>query len=170
MDEAIPIKDLIHELRGQKVMIDSDLAKLYQVDTKVLNQAVKRNIKRFPDDFMFQLTKDEWGSLRSQIVTFEDDIRKYRPYVFTEHGILMLSSVLKSDIALEINIKIMRVFVQVRQQVFSQFNAHEQLGELRTLLMLYIEKNDKRVTDIVRVLNSLVASPQPKSSIGFKAE
>jgi hypothetical protein len=107
---------MIHEIRGCKVMIDSDLAALYQVETKVLNQAVKRNRERFPADFMFQLDEEEWQVLRSQNVTSKIDEkrggRRVAPYAFTEHGILMLSSVLKSDIAIEVNIKIMRVFVQ----------------------------------------------------------
>ena len=94
MNKVLQIKNLIYTIRGHRVMLDSDLAMLYEVETKVLNQAVKRNIKRFPSNFMFQLTKDEWLSLRSQIVTFRNDIRKYTPYAFTEQGVAMLSSVL----------------------------------------------------------------------------
>ena len=84
MNEVVQIKNLIYTIRGHRVMLDSDLAMLYEVETKVLNQAVKRNLKRFPPNFMFQLTKDEWLNLRSQIVTFRNDIRKYTPYAFTE--------------------------------------------------------------------------------------
>ena len=95
--EELPIADIIHEIRGQKVMLDSDLAHLYGVEPKRLNEAVKRNIKRFPPEFMFQLTDEEWKSQRSQIATFSKNSRKYKPFAFTEHGILMLSSVLNSD-------------------------------------------------------------------------
>ena len=93
-NELHKIKSLIHEIRGHRVMLDSDLAELYEVEVKRLNESVKRNIKRFPLEFMFQLTDVEWHNLRSQIATFNKDTRKYKPYVFTEHGVLMLSSVL----------------------------------------------------------------------------
>ncbi|GHT59664.1 DNA-binding protein [Spirochaetia bacterium] len=169
MDEALPIPSMIHEIRGCKVMLDSDLAQLYQVGTKVLNQAVKRNMERFPQDFMFQLNTEEWESLRSQFVTFSRDSRKYKPYAFTEHGILMLSSVLKSEIAIDVNIKIMRVFVQMRQYALAQTGTNEQILELRKLLLLYIERNDKRVDDIIRALNGFIASPPPPTKpIGFR--
>ncbi|MFP3041999.1 ORF6N domain-containing protein [Treponema primitia] len=172
MDEVIPIHTLIHEIRGCKVIIDSDLAALYQVETKVLNQAVKRNIGRFPLDFMFQLTEDEWQTLRSQIVTSKIDEkrggRRVAPYAFTEHGILMLSSVLKSDTAIDVNIKIMRVFIQMRQYVLSQTGTNEQIMELRKLLLLYIENNDKRVEDILQALNRFIANPPVSKPIGFR--
>ena len=119
----INIESLIRIIRGQKVMFDSDLAMLYGVETRSLNQAVRRNLKRFPDDFMFQLTKEEWNVLRSQIVTLEDSKsqiatlkngrgqhRKFLPHVFTRNGIGMLSSVLRSETAVEVNIRIMRAF------------------------------------------------------------
>ena len=96
-NELLKIQGMIHEIRGYKAMIDSDLAVLYGVEVRTLNQAVKRNISRFPTDFMFQLTADEWKNLRSQFVIFKNDTRKFKPYVFTEHGILMLSSVLNSE-------------------------------------------------------------------------
>ena len=103
--DLVEIKNLIYVIRGQKVMLDSDLASLYEVETKYLNRAVKRNIQRFPDEFMFQLTKSEWEDLRCQFVTFKKDVRKYLPYVFTEQGVAMLSSVLNSEQAIQINIK-----------------------------------------------------------------
>ena len=130
-------------------MLDSDLAQLYGIELKVMNQAVKRNIGRFPSDFMFQLTDEEWKNLRSQIVTFSKDTRKYKPYAFTEHGILMLSSVLNSNRAININIQVMRIFIQMRHYVLSQTGTNDQIAELRKLLMLYIEKNDKRVNEII---------------------
>ena len=106
-NELILIQDLIHEIRGKKVMLDFDLAKLYQVETKALNQAVKRNIKRFPPDFMFQLTADEVLENRSQFVTALNRNVSAPPFAFTEQGVAMLSGVLKSDVAIEANIAIM---------------------------------------------------------------
>jgi phage regulator Rha-like protein len=115
MNDLAQIQNLIYVIRGQRVMLDSDLAQLYEVETKVLNQAVKRNITRFPDNFMFQLSKNEWLNLRSQIVTFSGDIRKYTPYAFTEQGVAMLSSVLRSEKAIQVNIQIMNTFVKMRE-------------------------------------------------------
>jgi len=161
------IQNMVYEIRGQKVMLDRDLAALYGVELKVMNQAVKRNIGRFPSDFMFQLTSIEWSNLRSQFVTFSNDTRKYKPYVFTEHGILMLSSVLNSDKAIKINIQIMRIFVKLRHYTLSYSSTNEQIAELRKLLMLYIEKNDKRVNEIILVLNNLIAEPPKTKRIGF---
>jgi hypothetical protein len=166
------IQNLIYEIRGQKVMLDSDLAALYEVELRSLNQAVKRNIGRFPEDFMFQLTDDERNSLRSQNVISNDEEdslrsqfatsksnrggRRYAPYVFTEQGVSMLSSVINSERAIEVNISIMRTFVQLRHYVLSNSGTNEQIAELRKLLMLYIEKNDKRVNEIIIVLNNLI--------------
>ena len=164
------LQKLIYELRGQKIMLDSDLAALYEVETKRLNESVKRNIKRFPLEFMFQLTEGEWANLRSQFATFSKDTRKYRPYVFTEHGILMLSSVLNSDRAIDVNIQIMKVFVQMRHYAFSQNSTNEQIAELRKLLMLYIEKNDKRVNEIIIALNNLIDQPPKTKTIGFHTD
>jgi hypothetical protein len=166
------IKNLIYEIRGQKVMLDSDLAALYGVELKVMNQAVKRNIGRFPPDFMFQLTNDEWNSLKSQIVTSKNSRggRRYVPYVFTEQGVSMLSSVINSERAIEVNINIMRTFVKLRQYVLSKSDTDEQIAELRKLLMLYIEKNDKRVNEIIIALNNLIEQPPKTKSIGFNAE
>jgi hypothetical protein len=176
MAKSTPVKNMIFTLRGQRVMLDSDLAKLtsgkqlYEVETRRINEAVKRNLSRFPADFMFQLTEKEWAILRSQIAIFNNDTRKYRPYAFTEHGILMLSSVLRSDVAVDVNIKIMRVFVKMRQYALSPPDTNGQIAELRKLLLLYVEKNDKRVNDIIKVLDRLIAAPPPPSkTIGFKA-
>ena len=112
------IQSKIYEIRGQKVMLDRDLAELYGIETKVLKQAVKRNLKRFPSDFMFELTQDEFECLRSQFVT--SNARggtRYMPFVFTEQGVAMLSSVLNSEVAIEINIYIMRAFVAIRRMI-----------------------------------------------------
>ncbi len=133
------IEDTILLIRGKRVILDHDLARLYGVPTKVLNQAVKRNTDRFPEDFMFQLTKaetDEWQRLkrlRSPIVTLKNargTHRKYQPYAFTEHGILMLSSVLKSQRAVQVNIQIMRTFVRLRQMLVSNETLIERLDKL----------------------------------------
>ena len=111
------IQQRIHIIRNMQVMLDFDLAELYQIETRVLNQAVKRNIKRFPSDFMFQLTKEEWDNLKSQFVTSSWGGTRKLPFAFTEQGVAMLSSVLSSDTAIEVNIAIMRTFVAVRQLV-----------------------------------------------------
>lgn len=118
MNEIEELKNRIHVIRGQQVMLDKDLAELYGVEVKRLNEAVKRNIERFPEDFMFQLTVSEYDSLRSQIATLKTgrgEHSKYLPYVFTEQGVAMLSSVLRSKTAIEVNIRIMRAFVAIRK-------------------------------------------------------
>ena len=146
--EPVKIQSLIYEIRGQKVMLESDLARLYDVPTYRLNEAVKRNSKRFPSDFMFQLKEDEWEILRSQIAISKQRHggRRYTPYVFTEQGVAMLSTVLNSEIAIEINIQIMRAFVKLRHYTISQSDTNEQIAELRKLLMLHIESNDNKFT------------------------
>jgi len=176
-NDLTKIHNMIYEIRGQKVMLDSDLAKMYGVEVKVLNQTVKRNASRFPGDFMFQLTTEEWKNLRSQIVTFKNDTRKYKPYVFTEHGILMLSSVLNSDKAITVNIKIMRIFVQMRKYAISQSAPNAQLNELRKMLMLHIEnsnykfsEHDKKIKQIIQALNNLIEQPPPTKRIGFNTK
>ena len=139
----ISIETLIYEIRGQKVMLDKDLAKLYGVETKVLNQAVKRNINRFPEDFMFQLTHEE--CLRSQIVTLntrQGHHLKYMPYAFTEQGVAMLSSVLKSDSAIEINIRIIRTFVFIRKSIYTSQILNAELEVIKSKLEL-LERNDE---------------------------
>ena len=125
------IEKMIYIVRGQKVMLDSDLAELYEVDTKVLNQAVKRNAKRFPEDFMFQLDNKEYEILKSQSVTSSWGGRRTMPYAFTEQGIAMLSSVLKSKTAIEVNIAIMRAFVQMRQMLTETSDLKLTVASLR---------------------------------------
>jgi len=127
------IENFIYIIRGHKVMLDEDLAKLYQVETKVFVQAVKRNINRFPEDFMFQLTTEEHELLRSQFVTSTGRTgRRYPPYVFTEQGVAMLSSVLNSERAVQVNIEIMRTFVKLRQLIASHEDLSEKLQELES--------------------------------------
>lgn len=172
--KLLPIQDMIYEIRKQKVMLDTDLAALYDVEIKRLNEAVKRNLKRFPQEFMFKLTDNEWKILRSQIATFNKDKRKYKPYAFTEHGILMLSSVLNSDKAIEINIQIMKIFVSMRQQVLSLKGNKLQITELRKLLLLHIENSenkfseyDKTIGKILYILDNLIEKPPKTKRIGF---
>ena len=169
-NELLEIQNMIYEIRGYKVMLDSDLAQLYDVPTHRLNEAVKRNSKRFPADFMFQLTDDEWKSLISQFAISKRGGRRFAPYVFTEHGVSMLSTVLNSERAIEVNINIMRVFVKLRHYALSQTDSNEQIAELRKLLMLYIEKNDKRVNEIIIALNNLIVQPKETKKIGFNQE
>ena len=165
---------MIYEIRGHRVMLDSDLARLYEIETKSLNRAVKRNIDRFPDFFMFQLTKEEWEVLRCQFGTLKNDIRKYRPYVFTEHGILMLSSVLNSKRAIQINIQIMVAFVELRHYALEQSLKDARNEDLRKMLLLHIEntdnkfsERDKTINQIIQVLNNLIDQPKPQKQIGF---
>lgn len=157
------IRNLIYHIRGKAVMLDRDLADLYQVQTKVLNQAVKRNIDRFPEDFMFQLTEVEFNSLRSQIVTSKRGGRRYMPNVFTEQGVAMLSSVLNSEVAIKANIQIMRAFVQVRR-----------LGITIVEIKRKIEKMEKKYDNQFRVVFSAIQqllNPPPvkkqKKVMGF---
>lgn len=177
--EISPIQNMIFEIRGQKVMLDRDLAKLYDVELKALNQAVKRNIERFPNDFMFQLEQNEWDILRSHFVTAKLNISKirYLPYVFTEQGVAMLSSVLNSPKAINVNIQIMRVFVQLRHYTLSQSSNDKPFTELRKLLMLHIEncdlkfsEHEKAIGQILNALNNLIEKPKETKPIGFSSD
>jgi len=169
-DELTPIQDKIYTIRGKRVMLDSDLACLYEVKTKQLNQAVKRNLGRFPNDFMFRLTAEEWANQRSHFVTFNSDSRKFKPYAFTEQGVAMLASVLSSQKAIDANIQIMRAFIQLRNYVLSNETLSDQIMELRKLLLLYTEKNDKRIESIIIALNNLIEHPPKAKPIGFKTD
>ena len=155
-------------IRGHKVLVDRDLAELYQVPVKVLNQAVKRNLSRFPEDFMFQLTTEESNFLRSQNVTLKlgrGRHRKYRPFAFTEQGVAMLSSVLRSQRAIQVNIEIMRAFVRLRQMMASNAQLARTLAELENKY----DAEFKVVFDAIRQL--LMAPPEAKKrKIGFLVE
>jgi hypothetical protein len=167
-DKFVQIQTMIYEIRGQKVMLDMDLAVLYQVETRYLNRTVKRHLKRFPVDFMFQLDDKEWENLRCQIGTAKKaEKMRFNPYAFTEQGIAMLSGLLNSDIAITVNIQIMRAFVKIRHYMFDKLDTTEQIAELRKLLMLYIEKNDKRVNEIIIALSNLIEQPPKTKKIGF---
>lgn len=166
MENLIQIQNLIYEIRGQKVMLDSDLATLYQVQTKVLNQAVKRNIKRFPPDFMFQLTKEEFLNLKSQIVTSSWGGVRKMPFAFTEQGVAMLSGLLNSEIAIAVNIKIMRAFVQMRKLSIEHKDLQEQIYELKQYFLQYANDNNKEIDKINEAINLLIDRTKP-NNIGF---
>ncbi len=146
------IQNKIYEIRGVRVMLDRDLAELYQVTTGALNQAVKRNAKRFPNDFMFQLTLEEFANLKSQIVTSSwGGIRKM-PYAFTEQGLAMLSGLLNSDVAVNANIAIMRAFVAMRNYIATTSTITAELAEIRSKLTL-LERNDEDNAEAVNDLS-----------------
>lgn len=156
------IQQQIIELRDQKVMLDFHLADLYEIETKVLKQAVKRNINRFPNDFMFELTKEEFENLRSQFVTSKRGGIRYMPFAFTEQGIAMLSSVLSSEKAIAINIAIMRTFVSLRQFALNYKELNDKVTEI-----------EKQFPDIYKILNFLMdkensTSSKERNKIGFK--
>lgn len=168
--EVKHIKNSILEIRGHKVILDFELAKLYEVETRVLKQAVRRNIERFPEDFLFTLTLDEWNAIRSQIVMFnkgKGNFPKYLPFAFTEQGIAMLSTVLNSTRAVHTSISIMRAFVLMRQWAL---NHHELSKRLDALEQQYGQK----FKDIEQVLNYLIQKDQKsvqqatRKEIGFK--
>ncbi len=169
MDAIIPtevVKSRIYLLRGQKVLLDSDLAELSQVETKRLIQAVKRNIERFPDDFMFQLQDQELGVLRSQIVTSRSGHggRRYAPYAFTEQGVAMLSSALKSDRAVQVNIAIMRAFVQMRELAASNRELARRLDALEKKFA----GHDRHFVAVFDAIREMVTPVEKKGrKIGF---
>ena len=164
-DEIILNK--IYLIRNQKVMIDIDLAQLYKVETKRLNEQVRRNIKRFPEDFKFQLTEKEFGILKSQFATSSWGGKRKLPFVFTEHGVLMLSSILSSDIAISVNIKIMRVFTQIRNTLAN----NEKLNLLIDEISKRTENNTNNIELIFQYIDELTLKKEnqkPIKKIGFK--
>jgi len=173
MDELQPtesfITNKIYRIRGMQVMLDFDLAELYSVENKVLKQQVRRNIDRFPKDFLFELTKDEWDSLRSQFVTLENKGRgkytKYLPFAFTEQGVAMLSSVLRSKQAIDINIQIMRVFVKMRSLITSHAEILEKIEKLEATE----EEQNAHIRRIYEIIKELIEpNYKNRKKIGFK--
>jgi phage regulator Rha-like protein len=179
------IQTRIHELRGERVMLDKDLAALYEVETRVLNQAVKRNIRRFPTDFMFQLTKEEFqalrfqfetseqNSLKSQIVTLKNgrgQHAKFMPYAFTEQGVAMLSGVLNSDRAIDMHVAIMRAFIEIKKVVLRQNDIKEQMKEIKVRL----GEHDVQLNQIYDAMENLLDEKaaqrkwEDRERIGFK--
>jgi len=192
MEELNGIQNRIYEVRGVRVMLDFDLAALYQVETRVLKQAVRRNLDRFPEDFMFEVTEYEYNSLiislRSQFVISNDrGGRRYMPYAFTEHGTIMLASLLRSDIAVQASIKITRAFVAMRNYIMSTRHIEAELSELRAKLQL-LERSDEEnleaINDLSEDMRSEISSiyeaiaalsvkvqpptGQPRQKIGYK--
>jgi ORF6N domain len=160
------IERLIHVIRNQKVMLDADLAELYGVETRVLKQAVRRNKKRFPSDFLFELTKEENQVLRSQNVILEPGkYSKYLPFAFTEQGVAMLSTVLNSERAIEVNIEIMRAFVRVREML----GAHRELAARLKELENRIQDHDEQIQTIFEAIRQLMIPPEKsRKPIGFE--
>jgi len=180
MKDLIPqevIERKIYLIRGRKVMLDSDLAVLYGVRTKNLNKAIKRNIERFPEDFMFQLTHGEVRSLRFQFGTSKEGRggRRYLPFVFTEQGIAMLSSVLNSKRAIQVNIAIIRAFVRLREILLTHKDLAAKIAALELKYKnhdMRLSEYDKHITAIFEAIKNLMASPpeKPRRMIGFKQE
>lgn len=162
--DILQIENMIYIIRGQKVMLDSDLAKLYGVETRTLNQAVKRNLERFPDDFMFQLNQDELKFLRASLK--DHGGQRYTPLVFTENGVAMLSSVLNSKTAIQINISIMRTFTKLRSFLAMETSINERMGKLEEnttkLFKIVFERLDQIDEDLTPKL------PQNRKKIGLK--
>ena len=159
--ETIECKILL--IRGKKVLLDRDLAVLYGVETRVLNQAVKRTVKRFPEDFMFQLVKEEYDSLRSQFVTLKrGQHRKYLPFVFTEQGVAMLSSVLNSERAIQVNIEIMRTFTKLREMILTHKELQKKIESMES-------KYDYQFKIVFDAIKQLLEPPgKPKKKIGYR--
>jgi len=165
------IMDKIFLIRDQKVMLDRDLAELYGLDTKVLKQQVRRNLNRFPDDFMFELTKEEFENWRSQFVTSNSDRMglRYSPMVFTEHGVLMLSSVLNSKKAIAVNIQIMRIFTRMRQMLTDTLSLKLEIEEIRKK----VQNQDKNIELVFSYLDELITKQEeqsPRKRIGYKPD
>lgn len=177
--QIVTIQNKIHEVNGIKIMLDFDLAELYEVETRVLNQAIKRNIESFPEDFMFRLTKEEWETMSSQFVTTlsssqivmmdlpKNRTGKYLPYAFTEHGVTMLASVLRSPKARKMNIAIVRAFVALRRTLMNIENLQSQMRDLEM-------KYDSQFEDIFEAIqflmteNKEIATQNERVKIGFK--
>jgi hypothetical protein len=167
MMELTTIKNSIHEIRGKKVILDFELAKMYQVETKYLKRTVRNHLKRFPSDFMFELSNDEWNDLRCKNSTTSWGGQRYLPFAFTEQGVAMLSGLLNSDLAIEMNIAIMRAFVMIRQWAFT----HQELSEKLTALE---KQHQQKFKDIDQVLTYLLQKdqakikPAPREKVGYK--
>ena len=185
-DELVLVQNLIYEIRGKKVMLDFDLARLYQVETRTLNQSVKRNLKRFPSDFMFRLTTEEWEENSSQLVMTSNRPKSALPFAFTEQGVAMLSGLLRSDVAIAANIAIMRAFVQIREYLLASTTFSAEFKELRAkvdLLAFQQEENLGAVNDLsedvrqdidnlylaIAELSAKIEEkkPEPRRRIGF---
>ena len=167
---AIPddvIMNKIYLIRGQKVMIDSDLSELYGVETRRLNEQVKRNISRFPEDFMFQLSEDEFDNLMSQIATSSWGGRRRLPYVFTEHGVLMLSSVLNTERSIKVNIQVMRIYVHIREMMMLHKDVLQHLDSLERRLNGH-DNEIKVVFEYLKKFQQIESNQKDRPKIGYK--
>jgi hypothetical protein len=169
--ELVKIQDLIYEIRGHRVMLDSALANLYGVETSNLNKAVKRNIQRFPEDFMFQLSKEEYNVLLFHFGISKKGRggRRFMPYAFTEQGIAMLSSVLKSERAISVNIHIMRTFVKIKQFALENKEMSKRIENVEKFLSDYCKENDSDKHRIYEAINLLLDRTKP-TKIGFNTK
>lgn len=163
------ITEKIHFIRGKKVMLDMDLANLYAVKTGILKRAVKRNMERFPSDFIFELTKNEYDSLRCQIGTLKrGEHSKYLPYAFTEQGVAMLSSVLKSNRAIQVNIQIMRIFTKLRRVLQTHVDLRRKIEAMEKNFLGRFQKHDQQFKVVFEAIKRLLQpSEKPKRRIGF---
>jgi len=172
MPDILPIERIarkIYVIRNARVMLDRDLAELYGVATKVLKQAVRRNIKRFPTDFMFELTEDENQALRAQNVTLKRGKHsKYLPFAFTEHGALMAANVLKSETAVSMSIYVVRAFIRMREELTSRRDLEERLGQIEKILLVH----DTQLKDLIEKIRPLLLPPteKPRKKIGFEVK
>jgi len=200
------VTNRIYEIRGHRVMLDYDIAAMFEVETKRLNEAVKRNIERFPEDFRFQLTEKEWVTMRSQIATTsEDDLRiissnplksdtldngnwsqfatsskkhrgkTYLPFAFTEHGVTMLASVLRSEKAVKVSIAVVRAFISLKQYISDRKNISKQIASIKDELSERIDEQDTQIMEIYKVLDKLIETnekqkPVEINPIGFQIE
>ena len=160
------ILENIYLIRGQKVMLDRDLAEMYGVEVKRLNEAVKRNVTRFPEDFMFQLSLNEWRNLKSQIATSSWGGSRKLPYAFTEQGVAMLSSVLNSETAIQVNIQIIRLFTKMKQLILDNKDLWMKIEKIEQHLL----KNDEEIKTVFAYLKKLlIQENKPRNPIGFRA-
>ncbi len=168
---AEPIQPAIHTIRGEPVVLDSDLAALYGVETRAFNQAIRRNLHRFPPDFAFQLSAEEWETLRSQIVIFRagrGQHRKYRPWVFTEHGAIMAATILNSERAVAMSVYVVRAFVKMRRELLADATLEARLERIDKTLLAH----DAALRDLYAKLRPLLLPPpdSPKRRIGFHSD
>ena len=166
------IAQAIFVIRGQKVIIDADMAELYEVTTKRLNEQVRRNLERFPQDFMLQLSQEEWDALRSQFATLKTgrgQHRKYLPYAFTEHGAIMAATILNSPRATEVSVYVVRAFVRLREVLASNKELALKLSELESRIGRKLDSHDQAIAGILNAIRELMRPPEPakKRPIGF---
>ena len=175
LQPALPVEIIAQSilvLRGQKVLLDTDLAELYEVTTKRFNEQVRRNLERFPADFMFRLTEEEWVALRSQFATLKGgrgQHRKYLPYAFTEHGAIMAATILNSPRATEVSVYVVRAFVELRELLTGNKELALKLAELESRIERKLDSHDQAIAGLINAIRELMRPPEPtkKHPIGF---